>query len=68
MKFIFATLILAAVAQARPRFLVIPIEDVDYYEQQAAYGYPHHRVARSAWPQEAAPKPMPVRRHPGPPR
>merc|ERR1712076_152188 len=49
----------AAVAQARPRFLIIPIEDVEFA---------HHRVARSAWPQEAAPKPMPVRRQPGPPR
>ena len=65
MKFIFATLILAAVAQARPRFIVIPIEDVDF---QFAPEYVHHRVARSAWPQEAAPKPMPVRRQPGPPR
>ena len=63
MKFIFATLFLAAVAQARPRYLLIPIEDVEFA---------HHRVARSAWPQEApmplAPKPVPVRRQPGAPR
>ena len=46
MKFFAALLLLATLAQARPRFLVIPIEDVEFL---------HHRVARAAWPQGPGP-------------
>ena len=42
-----AILLFVVLAEARPRFLVIPLEDVHFLPTQ-------HRVARAAWPQELA--------------
>ena len=46
MKTIASILLFATLAQAMPRFLVIPMDQVEFMPQQY-----HHRVARSAWPQ-----------------
>ena len=45
MKFLLSFLFLATLAQARPRFLVIPVDDY--------YGMGNMRMARAAWPQDS---------------
>lgn len=42
---LFLIALAVALAEARPRFLIIPMEDVEFV--------PHHRSARSAWPQDS---------------
>merc|ERR1712227_661523 len=43
----------AAIANAMPRYIIVPTENVRYYPPMAPMA--HHRVQRSAWPQEDAP-------------
>ncbi|KAI9552737.1 hypothetical protein GHT06_020617 [Daphnia sinensis] len=50
-KLILVTLCLAAViaaASARPRFLAIPIEDIQFVSGPSSFNPAHHRVARQA--------------------
>ena len=46
---IFAMMVMASLAM--PRFLIVPIENVRFMQDPSMI---HHRVARSAWPQEEA--------------
>ena len=41
------------VTQAMPRYLIVPISNVQFIHGPAPQS--HHRVVRSAWPQEGAP-------------
>jgi hypothetical protein len=50
---VLISILLATVANAMPRYLIVPIENVRF-----VHGPPqtqlHHRVQRSAWPQDDA--------------
>merc|ERR1712018_556573 len=50
MKTLVAILLFATLAQAMPRFLIIPMENIQYVDSPY-----HHRVARSAWPDDDGP-------------
>ena len=43
--------VIVVAAQAMPRYLIVPISNVRFVEEPLM----HHRVARSAWPQELGP-------------
>ena len=49
----FATLLtFFMVAQAMPRYLIVPISNVHFINPEEKLPPVHHRVVRSAWPQE----------------
>ena len=50
---LFGILVLATLAQARPRYMLVPIDDVVYYPVQ-------HRMARAAWPGPDGPGGLPA--------
>merc|ERR1711936_1262521 len=67
MKFLAAILLLATLAQARPRYMMVPFDDE--YETPQVRFVPHtvyhHRTARSAFPDGPPPPPGSVGPAPG---
>ena len=54
---VLISVLLVSMANAMPRYLIVPIENVRFIgEPQDPYIDPvyHHRMRRSAWPQEEA--------------